>query len=219
MLHIIYFIQDFKSFFLVHGSDFVYAQEGYLSPHYSIYSIIFLQVWFRERKFGPYAFLDAPTTYLFTFEAQPAIRRWPKLIESNLLSSTKTRILIAYARTHADRNAYVLLVDSLLHAFCKGIFPGNWKFVGVRAVDDYIIYLGGLKIPFDIRKNIPEPEYESLVRIGDIGVSLMTSPHPSLAASDFAAAGLITVTNSFETKTKKSYLSISKKSYLILYYF
>ena len=217
----IYFIQDYEPFFTPHGSDFIYAQEGYRFPHYALYSTNFLQIWFREKKIGIYQYLDANSGDLLSFAAQPAIRRWPKLNESNLLSPSRTRILIAYARKHADRNAYVLLVDSLSEAVCQGIFPGNWKFIGVGALSDSMIYLGGycgMNIPFHIKKNIPEPEYQSLVRMGDIGVSLMISPHPSLPPLDFAAAGLITVTNSYETKTKELFLSISNNFIVTLPY-
>ena len=43
----------------------------------------------------------------------------------------------------------------------------------------------------------------------DIGLALMISPHPSLAPLDFAAAGMVVVTNSFETKNQKSFDQIS----------
>ena len=217
----IYFIQDFEPIFFPHGSDFIEAHEGYRFPHFAIFSTPFLQLWFKNKKYGAYQFLDENTADLVSFATQPAIKRWPKLNISNFASPSRTRILLAYARKHADRNSYALLVDSLSQAVCNGIFPGNWKFIGLGATDDYILYLGGhcgLEIPFDIRKNIPEPEYQLLVRMGDIGLSLMISPHPSLPPLDFAAAGLITVTNSFETKTKELLLSISNNFIVTLPY-
>ena len=59
-------------------------------------------------------------------------------------------------------------------------------------------------------KNIPEPEYKKLLLGGDIGLSLMISPHPSLEPLDFLATGMIVVTNSFETKTEKSLRNLSQ---------
>lgn len=48
--------------------------------------------------------------------------------------------------------------------------------------------------------NIPEPEYQNLIKNADLGLSLMISPHPSLAPYDFGACGIITITNEFLTK-------------------
>jgi hypothetical protein len=66
-----------------------------------------------------------------------------------------------------------------------------------------------------IKKNIPEPEYQKLVATGDVGYSLMISPHPSLPPFDFAAAGLITVTNSFRTKTVEHFLNVSQNFVIV----
>lgn len=148
----------------------------------------------------------------YSFAAYPAMKRWPVLNEMNFVNETRTRIVVVYARSHADRNAYSLTVDSLSTAVCAGVFKGNWKFIGVGAARDYTIFIGshcGRPMLFDIRKNIPEPEYFKILRTGDVGLSLMISPHPSLPPLDFAAAGLVTVTNSFETKDEESLKAVS----------
>ena len=59
-------------------------------------------------------------------------------------------------------------------------------------------------------QNVPEPEYKRILAGGDIGIALMISPHPSLAPLDFLSAGMIVVTNSFETKTEKSFANLSQ---------
>ena len=43
----------------------------------------------------------------------------------------------------------------------------------------------------------------------DIGLALMYAPHPSLVPIEMASAGLLTVTNSYETKTAASMAAIS----------
>ena len=209
----IYFIQDFEPIFFPHGSDFIHAHESYEFPHFPIISTDFLHVWFREKKYGLYKHIDSSTADQLSFAAQPAIKRWKQLNKSDFAAPNRTRVLISYARKHADRNAYALLIDSLSVAVCEGIFKGDWRFIGLGSLQDYKIYLGthcGKRVLFDIKVNIPEPEYLQLVRKGDIGVSLMISPHPSLPPFDFAAAGLISVTNSFYTKTKEMFESISQ---------
>eukprot|EP01004_Peranema_trichophorum_P004302 NODE_3234_length_1391_cov_92.196372_g2810_i0.p2 GENE.NODE_3234_length_1391_cov_92.196372_g2810_i0~~NODE_3234_length_1391_cov_92.196372_g2810_i0.p2 ORF type:complete len:145 (-),score=21.30 NODE_3234_length_1391_cov_92.196372_g2810_i0:344-778(-) len=58
--------------------------------------------------------------------------------------------------------------------------------------------------------NTGETEYFKLLASGDVGLSLMVSPHPSLPPFDFAAAGMVTVTNSFETKTAADFVDVSE---------
>ncbi len=44
----------------------------------------------------------------------------------------------------------------------------------------------------------------------DVGLSLMFTPHPSLVPVEMASAGLLTVTNSFDTKTPESLRAVSE---------
>ena len=51
--------------------------------------------------------------------------------------------------------------------------------------------------------------YAELLRDHDVGLALMYTPHPSLAPIEMAAAGMLTVTNTFETKTADALAAIS----------
>ena len=51
--------------------------------------------------------------------------------------------------------------------------------------------------------------YGEMLGAHDVGLSLMFTPHPSLVPIEMASAGLLTVTNSFETKTAESMSAIS----------
>ena len=101
------------------------------SCEYPIIRIDFLyHIWCRVKKFGLHKHVDVHTADQLSFTTQPAIKRWPQLNKSDFASSSRTRDLISYARKHADRNSYALLIDSLSVAVCEGIFKGNWKFMG-----------------------------------------------------------------------------------------
>ena len=52
-------------------------------------------------------------------------------------------------------------------------------------------------------------EFVHILPTYDAGMSLMLSPHPSLMPIDMAAAGLITVTNTYATKTSERLAEIS----------
>jgi len=208
----IYFIQDFEPIFFPHDSDYVEALGTYNMPHFAIYSTPFLQNWFWHENYGQYHYLKLSQINKISFAAEPAIKVWPKLDEKHFSQPHRTRTLIAYARAHADRNAFRLTLESISAAICANVFQGPWQFIGVGALKDEVLTLGeycGKPTPFSIKANVPEPEYFDIVRTGDLGFSLMISPHPSLPPFDFSAAGLITVTNSFRTKTKEMFRRVS----------
>ena len=47
---------------------------------------------------------------------------------------------------------------------------------------------------------MPWPDYAALIRRVDVGLSLMSSPHPSYPPLDLAACGAVAVTNRFGPK-------------------
>src|SRR5204862_2624778 len=51
--------------------------------------------------------------------------------------------------------------------------------------------------------------YAQLLGEHDVGLALMGTPHPSLVPLEMASAGMLTVTNSFETKTREAMASIA----------
>ena len=56
----------------------------------------------------------------------------------------------------------------------------------------------------------PAMEGEVAVRRDhDAGLALMSTPHPSLVPLEMASAGMLTVTNSFETKTPEAMAQLS----------
>jgi hypothetical protein len=52
-------------------------------------------------------------------------------------------------------------------------------------------------------------EYARLLAEHDIGIARMYTPHPSLVPIEMAAAGMLTVTNSFANKTPEALAAIS----------
>jgi len=212
--NLIYFIQDFEPIFFPQDADHLEALESYIYPHFAIYSTIFLEKWFIEKHYGQGQYMSSESDRKrFSYSSEPAIKPWKNFNKTTLADPTRTRKVIVYARSHADRNAYQLTMDTLSTAVCMGVFDGaTWEILGVGGLSDYIEPLGrqcGRHVKMIIRQNIPENEYREIVSSGDVGVSLMVSPHPSLPPFDFAAAGLTTLTNSFATKTEEMFLRIS----------
>ena len=211
----IYFIQDFEPIFFPHDANHLEALESYKYPHFAIYSTAFLEKWFVEKHYGQGEFIDSTAARkMYSYASEPAIKPWSLFNKTLFAEPTRTRKIIVYARSHADRNAYELTIDTLSAAVCEGFFDKEtWEIIGVGATQDYIEHLGrscGRHMHMTVKENIPENEYRKMVSSGDVGVSLMVSPHPSLPPFDFAAAGLVTLTNSFATKTQDMFTKVSQ---------
>ena len=129
----------------------------------------------------------------YSFGTEPAIKPWGLPSRAILEAPGRVRRVIAYARRHADRNAYELTINALSLAACEPAFAAGWEFIGMGAPEDYVEYLGmpcGREVPMQIRRNVPEDEYRQLVQSGDVGLSLMISPHPSLPPFVWRCAGV-----------------------------
>jgi hypothetical protein len=126
------------------------------------------------------------------------------------LAARTTRRLLFYARPedHAARNMFELGALALGRAVETGVLRGGWELHGVGTTGPQRpIQLGGAALELLPRRD--QGSYADLLREHDVGLALMYTPHPSLAPIEMAAAGMLTVTNTFETKTADALAAIS----------
>ncbi|HUX82750.1 MAG TPA: hypothetical protein VMV35_07920 [Halothiobacillus sp.] len=108
-----------------------------------------------------------------------------------------------YARPNNPRNLFYLGIEVIDQALKNGVLdPEEWDilFVGSNIPD--IELFGGVR-PIKYEK-LPWGEYSALLRSVDVGLSLMSTPHPSYPPLDLAASGAVVVTNKFALKTDLS---------------
>lgn len=207
--NILYFIQDYEAIFFPFNSDNIEVLETYNLPHFAIFSTPFLQDYFKVNRIGVYKGYEAIGESR-SYASKPAIKVKPRM--DFQMNSTKLLRLAMYARPHKPRNAFEISVVALSEAILQNIVdPNKWEFIGLGApYSGKICDLGGDKQACLIMmKMSDENEYKKILTSADIGISLMISPHPSLPPLDFAATGIITVTNSFATKTSIGMSAIS----------
>ena len=113
------------------------------------------------------------------------------------------RDLFFYARPNHARNLYRLGLKTLTNSVEKGILdPAKWNFhfVGFPENEHFpnTSILPIFHTPSDL------VTYKELIGIMDVGLSLMSSPHPSYPVIDLAAAGKMVVTNDFFGKMNLS---------------
>jgi hypothetical protein len=92
----------------------------------------------------------------------------------------------------------------------EGHFDSDkWEFHGIGAIDQFKnVRLCG-KTELKMLPRLDLREYQEMLPTYDLGLSLMLTPHPSLMPLDMAAAALVTVTNTFATKTADALYEIS----------
>ncbi|EUC14700.1 hypothetical protein [Paraburkholderia hospita] len=113
-----------------------------------------------------------------------------------------------YARPNNVRNLFYLGIEVIERAIAEKVLdPAEWEICFVGKDIPAVVFDGG----FAPKKfeNLTWSEYSELVGTVDVGLSLMSTPHPSYPPLDLAASGAVVVTNRFGNKTDLSQYSLN----------
>jgi hypothetical protein len=109
------------------------------------------------------------------------------------------RTFFFYARPNNVRNLFVRGLEAIQVSLLDGVMdPDEWDFHFVGRDIPRVTLPQGVEPARS--ENLPWPDYAALIRRVDVGLSLMSSPHPSYPPLDLAACGAIAVTNRFGPK-------------------
>ncbi len=204
----VYLIQEFEPMTFPMGSLAALAAESYGFPHRAVFSTALLRDWFRAARLGVYAPGGDGDGAALTF--QNAITRFT--VDRGHLARPAPRRLLFYARPeqHAARNMFELGVLALRRAVAGGVLdPAGWRVEGVGAGRVFApVPLGGDQV-LTLLPRVDLAEYQAMLPSYDVGLSLMLTPHPSLVPLEMAAAGLLTVTNTYANKDVAALRAIS----------
>lgn len=183
----LYFIQDYESNFVQWSSRWAIAESTYNLAENVIALVNSEELSsFMSQRFGRTDQIVVP------FRVNETIGR-------KIRSVPKERIILCYGRPSAARNCFEIIVDGLsLWQQRNPIDASNWQ----------VIFLGE---SFDAAKAWPVQnsavpgkvsleEYAEYLSRASVGISLMISPHPSYPPLEMAHAGLITISNNYDTK-------------------
>jgi hypothetical protein len=205
----LYLIQEYEPFTFVMGSWAALSMQTYGFPHYALFSTEFLRRYFAAHGYGVFAAgAEAGERDSLSFQNAITPVSPPPAAE---LASRGTRRLLFYARSepHAKRNMFELGLIALSEAIEQGVFGPEWEFFGVGSVSgrSSVGLPGGATLEILNRRS--QDAYGAMLGAHDVGLSLMFTPHPSLVPIEMASAGMLTVTNTFDTKTADSLTAIS----------
>ena len=204
----LYLIQEYEPLTFPHGTYFALANETYDFPHDAIFSTEFLRDYFRENKIGVFKKNEITGKNKSIFFNNPILSF---NINKDELKRKKIRVLY-YARpeAHAARNMFELGILGISLALEKiNLNPNELEFTGIGAIDEYqdVNLNENFKMKILPRTNLEE--YQKILPLFDIGISLMYTPHPNLVTLEMASAGMIVVTNEFKNKTQETLSKIS----------
>jgi hypothetical protein len=104
--------------------------------------------------------------------------------------------MLFYARpeAHAGRNLFEIGILALRECLRRGSIDNRWELVGIGSTDTYKVAISN-DLTMNILPRVSQQEYEEFIRDFDIGLSLMSTPHPGVVHFEWAAAGIPTVVN------------------------
>jgi glycosyltransferase involved in cell wall biosynthesis len=207
--YFVYLIQEYETYTFPMGTYAALADQSYRLPHFAVFSTELLREHFRRHNLGVFAHGrqagdEDSTAFANTITASGSLQVAD-------LASRKVKKLLFYARpeSHAARNMFEMGIAALRRAVAAGYFTGPWEFHGIGTVATTgRVALGGATLQLLPRQS--QESYREVLREHDVGLSLMYTPHPSLVPIEMAAAGMLTVTNTYGTKTAESLTAISR---------
>lgn len=133
-------------------------------------------------------------SYVFEPRLAPQI----KAFQSDIKAEEKTRTVLIYGRPTIKRNCFSILQGGLEH-WANGPGRGqDWRIVSAGTKHADIDLGGGHKITSLGKLSLEG--YGTLLREASIGISLMSSPHPSYPPLEMAHFGMRTITNRYPGK-------------------
>ena len=184
---LVYLIQDHEPNFYAWSSNFVEAQRTYAHPEDMIAVL-------NSEEFGEYFrqryALDR--AFVLPFSINPSI-------ESAITELPRERIILVYGRPSVERNCFALICKALLAwQRANPTTAQHWRIVSAGESFDAgtVSQIRNL----EVQGKLSLSDYGNLLSRASIGISLMTSPHPSYPPLEMASAGMRTITNSFGGK-------------------
>ncbi|MGX5775629.1 rhamnosyltransferase WsaF family glycosyltransferase [Methylorubrum zatmanii] len=184
----VYLIQDFECGFYPWSTKYSLAENTYLHPESTIpvFNTDVLKEFFVREGY----FKDG-------FALNDSISQ--KISGSIDKGRKKEKIVLLYARPHAERNC-LPFIDMLIDHLVKedAAFWRDWRFlaIGEDFSGDQLKCSGRI----EVMGRLSLAEYGNLSSRAALAVSLMVSPHPSYPPLELANAGVLVLTNDYANK-------------------
>jgi hypothetical protein len=188
-------IPDYEPDFSSAGSVRSFVRSSYDLPHRGLYNSQKLHEYFRDVA-AVQQVRDAAYRYV-TYENPIKPMPWGRQKFLDHHAGKDKKRLIVYARPEfvGARNDFALIVLALKQALRSGcVDETRWTFHGIGAMAAYSDIELSPRSRLDIIPKLPPAEYEDFLLQGDVGISVISTPHPGIIHFQMAAFGLTTIT-------------------------
>lgn len=186
----LYIIQEYEPHFYPFSSAHVLALHAF-NPSWPLWAV------FNSSELANYYAAQGNAcakSYVFEPRLTPAI----KAFQPGITEAEKTRTILIYGRPTIKRNCFSILQAGLEHWAQNAGQGSNWRIVSAGTKHKDIDLGGGQKITSLGKLSLEG--YGKLLRETSIGISLMSSPHPSYPPLEMAHFGMRTITNRYPGK-------------------
>jgi hypothetical protein len=205
-----FYIPDYEPDFNAAGSVRTFVRSTYDLPHRGLYNSSKLYEYFRD-VVGVTQLGDPDYRYV-TFENPIKPMPWDRQTFHQHHGNEKKR-LIMYARPEpvGSRNDFALVVLALKKALQRGCFDeASWEFYGVGAMAPFPKIELTAQSSLEVIPKLPLEEYERFLLQGDIGISVISTPHPGIIHFQMAAFGLLAITYAMKGRSPEWLISQSR---------
>ena len=191
----IFFVSEYEPDFHAPGSLKTFTRSTFDLPHIGLYNTRKLYEYFRDHT--DIAQLRDPSYRFVSFENDIKRMPWDLATFRARHAADRRRHLIVYARPEplGARNEFAIAMLALKRCIERGDFDETrWKFSGIGSLTQHAPRMLSERSRIDIIPKLPTQEYEDYILQGDIGISLISTPHPGIVHYQMANFGLATVT-------------------------
>jgi hypothetical protein len=198
-----FYLPDYEPDFSPAGSIRTFVRSTYDLPHRGLYNSRKLYEYFRD-VVGVEQVRDASYRYV-TFENPIKPMPWDRQMFRERHANEQKKRLIIYARPEpvGSRNDFALIILALKKALQRGCFDEpSWSFHGIGATKPFAQVELTSQSYMEVIPKMPLQEYEEFLLQGDIGISVISTPHPGIIHFQMAAFGLTTITYTMKGRSE-----------------
>ena len=191
----VFFVQDYEPDFHPAGTLRTFKQSAFSLPHVGIYNSRKLYEFFRDYT-GLRPISESSYKYA-TFEnvIKPMPWDWDTFQARHKGKDKKRLIIYARPESLGARNEFGIIVLAVKKAIAQGYLDSEtWMFQGIGSMlpRPPVPLSAGCQI--EMIAKMPLREYEECLLLGDVGISLISTPHPGIIHFQMANFGLASVT-------------------------
>jgi hypothetical protein len=204
-------VPDYEPDFNSAGSVSTFVRSAYDLPHRGLYNSRKLYEYFRD--VASIEQTRDPGYRYVTFENSIKPMPWDRKTFRERHIGEERKRLIIYARPEpvGTRNDFALIIVALKRALQRGYFDeSRWSFHGIGAMSAHPQVELSRQSSMEVIPKLPLLEYEEFLLQGDIGISVISTPHPGIIHFQMAAFGLTTITYAIEGRSPEWLKSQSK---------